>query len=237
MKQYITIASLCLASGIAAFATPVTPTFSSIGSIPGANYGGNNNPPDVAITTFTDANNNTVTLGLAAQNRYNNTSVTDNGAGTYYALTGSNKGGPGNPSSFTGALWNFDFYFDSTGGNYTYQLLYGTDASSLITINPAAVGDNTHPLAPKVGGENSENLLFGDFGGVANTLAFNPNAVGIYSFELIALLDGRQVGQAVAINVSVGSAPDVSSTAGLLGLGVVGLMLVNFRRTRMARAK
>src|SRR5262245_45974238 len=107
MKQYITLASVCLMSGLAAFAAPVTPTFDTFGNLD-ATWGGSGNPHDpVAVTTFTDGNNNTVTLGLAAQQRYFNPTVGNDGNGTYYALTGANQGGPGNPSAFTGALWNF----------------------------------------------------------------------------------------------------------------------------------
>jgi len=117
MKRHIILAYICLTGGIAALATPVTPTYTSFGNLD-ANWGGNGNPHDpVAVTTIVDGNN-TITLGLAAQQRYFNPPVGNDGAGTYFATTGANHGGPGNPSSFNGALWNFDFYFDATGGSY-----------------------------------------------------------------------------------------------------------------------
>jgi hypothetical protein len=237
MKNYIAIiSSVCLAGGLTAFAAPVSPTFTDFGSLD-ANWGGSSsNPHDaVAVTTFTDANNNTVTLGLAAQQRFFNPPLANNGAGTYYATSGQNNGGPGSTSAHQGALWNFDFYFDSTGGGYTYQLFYGTDSSSLLSFDPTGVSDNG--ATPNSGGQNSQNLLFGDFGGVANNLAFNPNLPGTYSFELVAYdRAGGEVASS-AINVVVNSAPDGGSTAGLLGFGILGLMLVNYRRNRLARAK
>src|ERR1700760_2686671 len=109
MKQYLTIASICLASGLTAIASPVTPSYDTFGNL-NANWGGSSgNPHDpVAVTTVVDGGN-TITLGLAAQQRYFNPPVGNNGAGTYFATTGQNNGGPGSSSAFQGALWNFDF--------------------------------------------------------------------------------------------------------------------------------
>jgi hypothetical protein len=232
MKKQLLL-SILLTSGIAAFAAPVTPTFTSVGSIPGATWGGTGNPDtDVTITSFTDGSGNTVTLGLQAQQRYGNDPVQYVGNGTYAALTGQNNGFLG--STHQGSTWNFDFYFDSTGGNYTYKLLYGTDAATLLTINPALVSDNG--ATPNHGGQNSQNLLFPDFGGVNNGLVFNPLATGVYSFELEALLDGRVV-NSVAINVDITSAPDATSTATLMGLGIAGIAAFGYRKNRLALAK
>jgi hypothetical protein len=236
MKRYLTLAYICLTGGLTAFATPVTPTYTTFGPLNGAEWGGTGNPNDpVAITTIKNGDF-TVTLGLAAQQRYFNPPLANDGAGTYFATPGANQGGPGNPSSFLGSTWNFDFYFDATGGSYTYKLFYGT-ASSLVSVDPTKIGDNGS--TPHNGGQNSENLLFPAWGTsgsfVLNTLPFDPNANATYIFELVAYnAAGTQVGE-TAINVQVGSVPDIASTAGLLGLGIVGLMFVNSRRTRLAR--
>jgi hypothetical protein len=236
MKRHIILAYICLTGGIAAMATPLAPTYDTFGPLTTANWSGTGNPNDpVAITTI-QSGNSTVTLGLAAQQRYFNPPLGNNGAGTYYATPGQNNGL--GSSAFQGSTWNFDFYFDSTGGNFTYKLMYGTDASALVSVDPTLIGDNGP--TPNHGGQNSENLLFPLWGNsssfVANTLPFSPYATGVYIFELVAYnADGRAVGS-TAINVNVGSVPDVASTAGLLGLGIVGLMLVNSRRNRSVRA-
>ncbi len=196
---------------------------------------GTGNPNDpVAITTIQDGNN-TVVLGLAAQQRYFNPPLANNGSGTYFATPGQNNGFGG--SSFQGATWNFDFYFDATSTGYTYKLLYGTDPLALSSVNPALIGDNG--ATPHIGGQNSENLLFPSWGNLSsfqlNGLPFDPYASAVYIFELEAFdAAGAQVGSST-INVDVRSVPDTASTAGLLGLGVIGLALVNFRRTRLAR--
>jgi len=238
MKKYLILTSVCLLGGFTAMAAPVTPTFDTFGQLAGATWSGAGNPDNpVAITTVTTGGN-TITLGLAAQQRYSNPALGNDGNGTFYATPGQNNGLT-SPGHAQGATWNFDFYFDSTGGTYTYKLFYGTDASSLISIDPTLIGDNG--ATPHHGGQNSQNLLFGSWGNgvssVVNTLAFDPNASAIYSFELVAYnVDGRAVATS-AINVRVGAVPEISSTAGLLGFGIVGLMLVNFKRTRLARVK
>jgi hypothetical protein len=237
MKNYIIAASICLTAGVTAFATPLAPAYDTFGPLTGATFGGTGNPTDpVAIRNITDGNNS-ITLGLAAQQRYFNPPLTS-ANGTYFATSGQNNGL--GSSSFQGATWNFDFYFNATAGDYTYKLSYGTDASALVTIDPAAIGDNG--ATPNKGGQNSENLLFPAFGNLSsfqlNSLVFDPNATGTYIFELAAYnRAGDQVGSSDVINVSVRSVPDVSSTAGLLGLGLIGLGLVQFRRNRFASAK
>jgi hypothetical protein len=235
MKSYIITAFTCLAAAASAFATPTTtPAYTTFGPLNGANFGGSGNPTDpVAITTINDGNN-TITLGLAAQGRYSNPPLSSAG-GVYEATTGANNGLT-SPGHALGATWNFDFYFDTTGGSYTYKLTYGLVGGSLLTIDPAAIGDNKP--TPNKGGQNSQDLLFSDFGGVSNGLLFDPNAAGIYVFELQAFnAAGGPVGNADIINVAVRSVPDASSTAGLLGLGIIGLGFVQYRRTRLVRSK
>lgn len=240
MKTLVGLSSILLTTGIAVFAGPVTPTYTTFGELTGATWSGSGNPNNpVAITTINN-DNNTITLGLAAQQRYSNPPLANNGAGTFYATPGENYGSPatpttpGTPSNYQGATWNFDFYFDATGGSYTYKLLYGTDASSLITIDPALIGDNG--ATPNSGGQNSENLLFGNFGGVGNTLAFDPNASAIYSFELEAFDSSGALIGTTAINVNVGAVPDTGNTVCLLGLAFLGLALIGFRQHRRQQA-
>jgi hypothetical protein len=239
MKSYIITASICLATAATAFATPtMAPAYTTFGPLSGANFGGTGNPTDpVAITTISDSGN-TITLGLAAQGRYANPQLSSAG-GVYEATTGANDGLT-TPGHALGATWNFDFYFDATGGSYHYQLSYGLLGGPLLTIDPAAMGDNKP--TPNTGGQNSQNLLFPSWGNstssVLNSLLFDPTAPGVYVFELEAFDDaGAQVGTSDIINVAVRAVPDASSTAGLLGLGIIGLGLVQYRRSRLARVK
>jgi hypothetical protein len=158
---------------------------------------------------------------------------------TYYATPGQNNGL--GSSSYQGATWNFDFYFNATGGSYTYQLLFGTDALSLVSINPALVGDNGS--TPNTGGQNSENLLFPAWGTLSsyqlNGLysTFDPNANAVYSFELEALNSDGTVVATTAINVDVGTVPDAGSTVMLLGLGFAGLAIFGCSQNRLQVAK
>jgi hypothetical protein len=239
MKSYIITASIFLTAGVTAFATPSTaPAYTTFGPLSGANFGGTGNPTDpVAITTIGD-NGNTITLGLAAQGRYANPQL-DSAGGVYEATTGANNGLT-TPGHALGATWNFDFYFNATGGSYSYKLTYGLVGGPLLTVDPAHISDNK--TTPNTGGQNSQNLLFPEWGtapdSVLNTLLFDPTAPGVYVFELQAFNDaGAPVGTSDIINVAVRAVPDVSSTAGLLGLGIIGLGLVHFRRNRLARAK
>jgi len=236
IKLLLGLAATCLITGNIAFAAPVTPA-GTFGTLSDYTYG-TGNPNDAFMTTTITDRGNTITLGLQAQGRYNNPAVGNNGAGIYYATPGENYGTPatpttpGTPSPFKGATWNFDFYFDATGGSYTYKLFFGTDASSLVSFDPTILGDNgssTH-----TGGQNSENL---DFTGFKSAIGFDPNADGIYSFELVAYdLNNDAIGHS-AINVDVRSVPDAASTAGLLGLAFAGLAAFGFRKNRLAMAK
>jgi hypothetical protein len=238
MKKLLGLTSVLLTSGFAVVADPVIPTYNTFSLLSGAQWSGSGNPNNpVAVTTIANGGN-TITLGLAAQQRYSNPPLLNDGAGTFFATPGANNELT-TPSHGLGATWNFDFYFDATGGNYTYKLFYGIDASSLLSIDPTLVGDNGS--TPNTGGQNSENLLFPAWGNlssyVLNGLSFDPNANAVYSFELVAYdAQGNQIG-ASAINVDVRSVPDPASSALLLGLGFCGLAAFGFRQNRLAMAK
>src|SRR3954462_8248317 len=85
-------------------AAPITPTFTSFGTLATATFGGTGIPNTaVAVTTVVDQGN-TITLGLTATPRFDDPAVGNNGAGTFTAQPGSDAahGQPGY------ALWNFD---------------------------------------------------------------------------------------------------------------------------------
>ncbi|HET7624804.1 MAG TPA: hypothetical protein VFM25_06015 [Verrucomicrobiae bacterium] len=240
-KLILSLTSAWVLTGVMAFAAPVTPNYDTFGTLSDATFGGLGIPnTSVAAVTKIANGTDTITLGLSATPRYSNPALTDIHDGIFHATTGENDGLDGHvPPHSVGATWNFDFYFDATGGSYTYRLYYGTDASSLIYIDPALIGDNA--ATPNHGGQNSENLDFGAWGTLAsfviNPLSFDPNANATYSFELVALnADGTQQLGETAINVVVGTGspvPDTASSALLLGLGCVGLLAFGFAQKRL----
>jgi hypothetical protein len=148
-KLQLAIMAASLAGAMSASASVTT-----FGSLPGATFGGTGNPNNaVEVTTITDGGN-TITLGLAAQGRYENPALGNNGNGTYYATTGANYGNPANPadksqSTILGSTWNFDFYANIAGGGnlsgYTFVLNYPltpvTPVGNLgsLNLNAAAV--------------------------------------------------------------------------------------------------
>lgn len=230
MKKLLGLTLIVLITGLAAFASPVTPagTFGTLSDF----TVGSGNPNNAFMTTTINNGGNTITLGLQAQQRYSNPTLGNNGAGIYYATPGANNGLDGaSPAHSIGATWNFDYYFDTTGGSYTYKLYAGTDpsvwTSSFGYIDPSSSLLGNDPSANH-GGQNSENIAF--FGG-------DPNLAAIWSFELVAYdANGIAIGSS-AINVNVGSVPDTASTAMLLGLGFVALVGFGIRQNRLQVAK
>jgi hypothetical protein len=226
-------------SSVGAFAQPVTPTFSSFGALPAANFGGSGIPNSfVAITNYSSAAAlSALTLGLSAAQRCSGavcgTTVTNDGAATFTAESGAPF--VANPSY---ASWNVNFYAQGNTNLYSFKLLYD--------FNPA-VGNvaNTHGEiklftlsgSSGTGGldQNSLNMGFGYlttgfpvFPGVVTPPSFtpfNPNVNGEYSFALIASdkLSGLELARSAII---VSSVPEpegyVLGLAGLIGLGMVG---------------
>ncbi|MCL6501303.1 MAG: hypothetical protein K6T86_01375 [Pirellulales bacterium] len=224
------------------------------GTLSGATFGGTGIPNhSVAITHVVSSTHN-VTLGLTAHERFFNPTVTNDGAGTFFATPGANFGDPTfstTPSSILGATWNFAFYVDvaSTSQPVLIRLLYDfdpgffTDESNHGVIS-VVIPANTTPTVVELQG--SQNLLFsflstgGTFGPFTVTPppgSFNPNAVGSYTFALRAYdSSGNQfLGQA-AIQVNVGNVaiPEPASAALWLGCGGALLAAVRARRRRTA---
>jgi hypothetical protein len=226
MKKYLTIASF-FASGLVAMATSTT----TFGTLSGATWGGSgidNNNAEITTIPVADpftATGDTITLGLEANPRTVPGTLANNGAGTYFATTGSAAGHP------TLANWNMGFFIGSspnlTLSRYTFTLTYGLEGGSSFTFDPMIIGDNTG--APN-SAQNSENLGFGflslPIGG------FDPNAAGTYDFTLNAYLAGNLLGSDSA-KVVVGSVPDGGSTIAMLGLAACGLFV--FKRASNRR--
>ena len=236
MKQNIvrSIACALVMSGLA-YATPITPTYDSFGPLPAATFGGSGIPNDaVAISTYTSGGL-TITLALTATERYSNPPVSDDGAGTFTALAGSDGGL---------AMWNFDYYINVTGGSYSdynFQILYdfapaaGTDSSQLGSLN----APGSFIAANVVPSQDSVNLGFASL----DTLnapyvlppvypSFSPTAIGEYSFVLGVYTTSGALIDMVAINVNTVPVPE-PATLTVIGLGLGSVALSRWWKRRV----
>ncbi|RMD87313.1 MAG: PEP-CTERM sorting domain-containing protein [Alphaproteobacteria bacterium] len=233
-----------------AMATPVlaAPVFDSFGPLPQATFGGSGIPNDaVAISSFeiTTPSQSTVsvTLGLTATERFANPPVGNDGAGTFFAGTGANFGGPGDPSSLLGAKWNFGYFIGLTGGTFAdiadilaFDLRYDTSPDGLdfgvwdLSASIAALGLGSGSVF-----EDSQNLLFSFLNtGVPGFItppasAFDAGAAGTYSFELLATdANGNRVGLSA---IDVRTVPEPASALPML-FGILSLAALRRRRKR-----
>lgn len=213
------------------------PIFDQFGPLPEATFGGTGIPnTEVAAGKQIIAGDITITIALSATQRFSNPALTNDGAGTYFAGTGSNFGGSGQ-SSTEGALWNFNYYMSVEGANgatptladYQIDLYYDFDTAldnGLGTLGRIDVTAGILATDPSLTvAQGSENLLF-DF--LANPIpglvtppagSFDPNALGEYNFALTVSQIGGFGLETVAIDVQVVPAP--ASVALLASSGLV----------------
>lgn len=223
---HCTLSPLFVAAGVVtAGAAPITPTYTTFGTLSGATFGGSGIPNNaVAITTIGD-----VTLGLTAHQRYFNPPVANDGAGTFTAVNGGDiYSSPPQPGY---ARWNFAWYVknNSTTTTYAVDLLYDFDPA--VGTDETSLGSVLFPLFPTIKAEDSWNLGMSFLGMSATYISppatvtapsyssFDPHADGQYSFALI-LRDagsGSELGRA-AINVNV--VPDGGGTLAIFGLAM-----------------
>lgn len=242
------IAALITSAPIPAMATAVYQTF---GTLP-VTFGGSGIPNNAVAASSVFVNgNDQIVLGLTAHGRYSNPTVTNNGAGVFYAGSGSNCGiatdPVGCPSSSQGALWNFGFFVGVSGpsadlSDYNFNLYYdfnpgaNTPVGSLgvINVNNAIIAVGGNPSIMTVA-QDSQNLLFSSFSttipGVITPPggAFNPNALGEYSFYLTATTKTAFPASVGTVGIDVQVVP-VPAAAWLLGSGLIGL--AGFARKR-----
>jgi hypothetical protein len=235
------IAALITSAPIPAMATTVYQTF---GTLP-VTFGGSGIPNNAVAASSVFVNgNDQITLGLTAHGRYSNPTVTNNGAGVFYAGAGSNCGiatdPVGCPSPSQGALWNFGFFVGVSGlsthlSDYDFKLYYdfnpgaNTPVGSLgvINVNNAIIAGGGNPTTMTVA-QDSQNLLFSSFSttipGVITPPggAFNPNAPGEYSFYLTATTKTAFPAAVGTVGIDVQVVP-VPAAAWLLGSGLIGL--------------
>ncbi len=214
---------------VTATAAPITPTYDTFGTLSGATFGGTGIPNHaVAITTIGD-----VTLGLTAHARYSNPAVSNDGAGTFYAVNGGDiYSSPPQPGY---ARWNFGWYVKNAGmSSYIVDLLYDFDPAP--ATDEGLLGKASALLGQNFLVQDSWNLGMG-FLALSSSFVtpptyspFNPSVNGEYSFALILRdLSGKELGRS-AINVRV--VPDGGGTVALLGLG---LGMVGWFSRRFAR--
>lgn len=215
---------LVAASTVTVGAAPITPTYTTFGTLSGATFGGSGIPNNaVAITTIGD-----VTLGLTAHQRYSNPAVANDGAGTFTAVNGGDIYSiPPQPGY---ARWNFAWYVKNNSATtpYIVDLLYDFDPGA--GTDQAQLGKVSFPLFPTVKAEDSWNLGMSFLGMSATYISppaivtapsyspFDPSASGEYSFALILRdTSGNELGRA-AINVNV--VPDGGGTLAIFGLAM-----------------
>jgi hypothetical protein len=159
-----------------------------------------------------DTEANGVELGLRASIRFVGP-ITPTG-NLYIAPVGSTP--PGR------ALWNFEFSVNPGSLLGTHSLLTITGPGGSLAFNPQLIGDNTPTGGPLY--QNSENLGFAFLGGPIN---FNPNASGIYTFDLkLFSADNQQLGD---VSIQVNAVPEPSTWAMLI-LGFAGIGFMTYRR-------
>jgi hypothetical protein len=180
--------------------------------------------------TQTAVGGDTVTLALdvtphvKAPLALNPPPVNTLGVGSYGVSTGLG----GDLRSF----WNYDFAVSSSldqlsAYNLTLTVLNVFTGQSA-TYNPASITDNNTPVAGTIG--NSESLDFTLTNPFFGSINYDPNANATYDITLTASQNGAAVASdAIQITAGTGSAPDATSTMGLMSFALAGLGLVSRR--------
>jgi hypothetical protein len=245
------ITAVCIALALPSIASAFT-IGDEFGPFPNATFGGSGIPNNqVAASTQIVDGDVTITIALAATQRYDNPTVTWDGEGGYFAGAGSSFEGPG-PTE--GALWNFSFYIGLENSNGSTAKLTDYEIDLFYDFNPAGpesccnvsgLGrwDIDETIAAGLWGagsdllvQDSQNLMFGFLGTTnlpyiaapTDVLTFDENALGNYQFA-ISVTDGFFPVESVAMEVNVVPIPAAVWLFGS-GLGFLGW----FRRRQSA---
>jgi len=216
--------------------------YDDFGAFPDATWGGSGISNDaVAASNQIVDGDVTITVAMSATQRYSNPALGDNGAGIYYAGTGSSIEGPDN---IEGALWNFNYFIRVEGANgatpklidYQFDLFYDFDPAdntpmgSLGEWNLTASVSATDPSLTIA--EDSQNLLFNFLAtGVPGFITapggvFDPNAIGNYQFAIQVSGGGFNL-ETVAMEVQTVPIP---AAVWLFGSGLLGLVGIARRK-------
>ncbi|MCR9187135.1 MAG: PEP-CTERM sorting domain-containing protein [Halieaceae bacterium] len=218
-------------------AAPFAPT-GTFGALTGFGddpFGGDGIPTNqTMITTFNGLEGDTVTIALAATQRFSNPALGNDGAGTYTAQAGENDGTPGSTTGTLGSTWNFSYFIgidgdgESTIADYGITLFYdldpaiGTDSAAMGTFDGFSFVNQRQFGGSENAGFNY--LSVGITGVVTPPLfaTFDPFAAGEYSFAIASQFN--QAPEIVAMNVNVEASPvPVPATLALMALGLAAL--------------
>ncbi|TWT65344.1 PEP-CTERM sorting domain-containing protein [Allorhodopirellula solitaria] len=240
----VVLAGLCVVAltGVG-HAGVINPEFEEFGALPAATFGGSGiDNSSVAVdryaSSYFNIENSRVTLGLSATPRFSQPALSNDGAGTFSAVTGAYS-----PSEPNTARWNVSFYISQEARFfpelYGYQLLYDfdpaadTDEDDLGRFDLTAFALGQNPF------QGSENVGFGyltinapPLNTVPAYAPFDPNVRGEYTFSLVATnISGDEVARSTII---VNTVPEPATLAmfSLLTIGAAGA----YRRRRKNRA-
>lgn len=233
LGSFIQIGALFATSSLMAIS--IDPTYTTFGTL-NVSFGGTGIPNDAVAISSVQIGSSTITLGLTAHQRYSNPAVQNDGAGTFWAISGGDIFS-GSNSNANYARWNLGYYanIDPNISGASVRLYYdknpGLD-TDVTTYRTLAEPTNT-----------SDNLAYGgsffgfSWGFPSGT--FNPSAVGEYSFALVVLQNGTELAR-TAINVNVNETghapvlpvPDGGLNIALLGFALAGLVGLRRRFVR-----